>query len=280
MYALRDELLGAVERVDEPEAFPSQSLFGRDALRFLGQNRDIRRELLQRGDDAVVRGAVGLSEWRVVFFGLDLGWAVVGFHDRLTGLGDDPSDVVYHFKKSYPAHAGELGQEVFSDSRIFALLECRPIVAVIDFPVFWGQQLEPHDVFAIADARMLGQTEAVVKLHVQLHRQHVAVFVRRFVRVLQAFRFVVQPRDRLRRELVEPLPLLARHVFAERRLYVGGNRLLGQGHARKRGTQAIQNRRLVERRKFQIRSGGAQPIEPPDELPDRVIERFRREPLA
>ena len=94
--------------------------------------------LLQRGDDAVVRGAVGLSEWRVVFFGLDLGWAVVGFHDRLTGLGGDPSDVVYHFKKSYPAHAGELGQEVFSDSRIFALLECRPVVAVIDLPCFSG----------------------------------------------------------------------------------------------------------------------------------------------
>ena len=93
-----DELLGAVEWVDEPKAIPTHALLGADAFRFLGQYRDVRRQLCERRDDAVVCGAVGLCEWRVVFFGFHLGRAIVGFHDGVAGLGRNASYVVYHFK--------------------------------------------------------------------------------------------------------------------------------------------------------------------------------------
>ena len=127
---------------------------------------------------------------------------------------------------------------------------------------------------------MLGEPEALVKFHVQFHRLYVAVFVCGNLRVLQSLGLFVGPVDGGRGELVEPLPLRLRHVPAKRRLHVRGDRLLGQGHALKRGGEAIQNRRFIQRGKLQIRPGGTKPVKPVDQQPDRVVERFGLEPLA
>ena len=135
-------------------------------------------------------------------------------------------------------------------------------------------------MFALAEGRVLGEPEALVQFHVQFHRVYVAVFVCGNLRVLQSLGLFVGPVDGGRGELIEPFPLSLRHVPAKRRLYVGCRRLLGQGHALKRGGEAIQNRRFIQRGKLQIWPGGTKPVQPVDQQPDRVVERFGLEPLA
>ena len=63
----RDEALGAVERIDQPEARRRASLQARDRCLFLfGDHRDIRRGLFERGDDETLGLFVGQGHGRFV----------------------------------------------------------------------------------------------------------------------------------------------------------------------------------------------------------------------
>ena len=85
------ELAGAVERVDQPEARPAAALFQRDRVcGLLRQHRDLRRQPRQAVDDAAVRGEVGGGDRA----GIGLGAhgevvAVVHRHDRDAGVAGD-----------------------------------------------------------------------------------------------------------------------------------------------------------------------------------------------
>ena len=57
-----DELLGAVERVDQPVAVPLRRSSKSGQSGFLGDDRHIRRQCCQTCDDALMRGEVGLRQ--------------------------------------------------------------------------------------------------------------------------------------------------------------------------------------------------------------------------
>ena len=84
-----DELAGAVERVDEPEAAPVD---GRDlAARgpFLGDDGDVRRQLPERRDDQPLGVLVGVGDGAAVGLGRHREIAAIDGHDlRPRGDGD------------------------------------------------------------------------------------------------------------------------------------------------------------------------------------------------
>jgi len=77
-----DEFLGTVERVNQPVSLPLAALFKRRQTLFLGDNRDVRRQLFESRDDTPVRGEVRLCQRRLVDFALNVEIGGVDFEDR------------------------------------------------------------------------------------------------------------------------------------------------------------------------------------------------------
>ena len=57
-----DELLGAIERIDQPQTRPGATFFIADGGRLLRQHRDIRRQRPQPRADERMGGAVGFGQ--------------------------------------------------------------------------------------------------------------------------------------------------------------------------------------------------------------------------
>ena len=90
-----DELLGAIQRVDQPELVPAAALLEGYRGRFLGPDRNIGRQLVQLGEDELVGRAVGRSQRRTVVLGLDGEvFPLVDFHDGVAGRAGDTQHVV------------------------------------------------------------------------------------------------------------------------------------------------------------------------------------------
>src|SRR4029453_3658511 len=62
----RDELLRAIERIDEPVALPLPTFAVRDVARLLGKHRHVWRERAQTCHDDVVRLGIGQRERRLI----------------------------------------------------------------------------------------------------------------------------------------------------------------------------------------------------------------------
>jgi hypothetical protein len=83
------ELLGAVERIDQPEALPAGAFAVFDLGRFLRQNRNGGRECREVCNDYVMRGAIGVGERRAVILAADIELAFVHIQNAAAGLGGD-----------------------------------------------------------------------------------------------------------------------------------------------------------------------------------------------
>jgi hypothetical protein len=84
-----DEFLGAVERIDQPETRPGRARTVIQLRGFLGQYRNVGRELVQARDDHIVRGAVGLGQGRAVVLLGDLETALVDIENPAPGGDGD-----------------------------------------------------------------------------------------------------------------------------------------------------------------------------------------------
>jgi len=88
-----DELARAVERIDQPQAPPIAAHEAGHVLdRFLRQHRHVRREALERVDDAAVRGEVGRRQRRLVVLVLHRELAVVDSEDVCRRVACDRDD--------------------------------------------------------------------------------------------------------------------------------------------------------------------------------------------
>ncbi len=89
-----DELLGAVERIDEPEILPAVAHGGRVFLgRFLRKHRYFRCQAPQPGAEDVVGGAIGPRDGRIVGLVADVVGRCVDLENGLARHLDQPQDV-------------------------------------------------------------------------------------------------------------------------------------------------------------------------------------------
>ncbi len=82
-----DELLGAVEGIDEPVRIPAAALLETRESRFLRQDGQIGGQLLQSRDNEVMRRHVRPGDRRFIVLCLYIEIGRVNFEDRLAGLG-------------------------------------------------------------------------------------------------------------------------------------------------------------------------------------------------
>jgi len=87
-----DELLGAIQGVDQPVTLPLPALLERRQSLFFGDDRYVRCQLPESGDDAVMRCQVGLCQRRFVAFFLNVEICRVDFEDRLASFGGQGND--------------------------------------------------------------------------------------------------------------------------------------------------------------------------------------------
>jgi hypothetical protein len=81
-----DELLGAVQRIDQPVAPPGAAGGIGDVAAFLGQAGDVGRQSGQAVFDDLVRGQVGGGQGTVVVFVRDVECATVDRQDRFARI--------------------------------------------------------------------------------------------------------------------------------------------------------------------------------------------------
>jgi len=84
-----DELAGAVERIDQPVAWPAAAFAPRGDARFFGKHRQRRLDRGQSGEDDALRGEIGGGERRGVGLALDDEIAAIDVEDRLARLPRD-----------------------------------------------------------------------------------------------------------------------------------------------------------------------------------------------